>query len=196
MQNTPFIVLDLETTGLSARRHKITEIAAVKVFNNQIIDKFQTLINPEVSIPRFITKLTGITNDMVKEAPVINDVLPKFKDFIGDHTIIAHNATFDYGFLLHNFYEHDRTILNNETICTVKLANRLLPHLPSKKLSSVCEYYEITNKEAHRAMSDVLATTEVFSKFLEQLAKSNITEEREIIKFNNLPRQKAQMRLL
>jgi len=97
-----YIVLDIETTGLSRYIHKITEIAAVKVKDNKIIEEYQTLVNPETKIPRFITRLTGIDNEMVKDAPTINEVMPGLLKFLGNHTIVAHNATFDYGFIAYN----------------------------------------------------------------------------------------------
>ena len=90
-----YVILDLETTGLSKKRHRITEIAAVRIKNKKIVDEFQTLVNPKQRIPSFITRLTGITNDMVREAEPIEKVLPSFLDFLGDHTIVAHCATFD-----------------------------------------------------------------------------------------------------
>jgi DNA polymerase-3 subunit alpha (Gram-positive type) len=185
-----YVVLDLETTGLSKRRHGITEIAAVKIKKNKVVGKFQSLVNPEQRIPSFITRLTGITNDMVKDADPINKVLPEFIEFLGDAHIIAHNASFDYGFIEHNAKKHLDVGIENPRLCTRKLANRLLPELPSKKLGCICEHFEIVNKQAHRAMSDVVATTEVFYKFLDMMKEDGIKTEAELMKFEKSPRRR------
>jgi len=186
-----YIVLDLETTGLSKHQHKITEIAAVKVKNNKIKDEFHTLVNPCTPIPSFITRLTGISNEMVQSAPKVNKVLPHFLNFLEDNVIVAHCATFDHGFISANTAKYLNKIFNNEKICTRKLATRLLPQLPSKKLSSICEHFNIQNLRAHRAMTDVLATNEVFSNFLKTLNKAEIKTKEDIIKFESLPVYKA-----
>ncbi len=182
-----YIVLDIETTGLSKHTHKITELAAVKLVDGKIVSEFQTLVNPQVKIPRFITKLTGITNEMVKDSPEITEILPDFLKFIGNSTIVAHNATFDYGFIHHNSKLHLDSDLENERLCTRKLASRILYNLPSKKLSSICEHFGIVNEQAHRAMGDVKATTEIFLKFLSKLKDIEITTENDILKFESSP---------
>ncbi len=186
-----YIVLDLETTGLSKHKHQITEIAAVKVKDNKIKDEFHTLVNPCTPIPSFITRITGITNEMVQSAPKVNKVLPHFLNFLEDNVIVAHCATFDYGFISANTTKHLNKLFNNEKICTRKLATRLLPQLPSKKLSSICEHLDITNLQAHRAMTDVLATNEVFSHFLGKLNQAEIKTKEEILKFESMPVAKA-----
>lgn len=177
------IVLDLETTGLSPQRHKITEIAAVKIRGNQIIDEFQTLVNPGVPIPRFITKLTGITNEMVENQPVIEDILPALKEFLGETLIVGHNISFDYRFLQENFWRHNNFLLTNDTLCTMKLARRMHSDLPSKRLGSICEHYGLTNETAHRAMSDVIATHEVLNKMLERLNEKQLSRYEDVKNF-------------
>jgi DNA polymerase-3 subunit alpha (Gram-positive type) len=191
MKTTPIIVLDLETTGLSPYRHKITEIAAAKVINGKVIDKFHTLVNPQQHISSFITRLTGINDDMVKDAPTVDFVLPSLREFLGDHIIVAHNASFDNRFLSHNFYLHEKEHLNNPTLCTVKLANRVHKDLPSKKLSAVCEYYGVINENAHRAMGDVDATVKIFYGMLSKLEQKNICSSEEVISFERMVRAKA-----
>jgi len=183
-------VVDIETTGLSKSRHKITEIAACQVKDGKIINEFQTLVNPECRIPSFITHLTGINNEMVKDSPTISNVIPKFLNFLGDQVLVAHNATFDYSFLSHNAMLIGHK-LENERLCTRKLANRILHELPSKKLGVICEHYGIINKQAHRAMADVYATVEVLNKFLTHLNERDITTTRKILKFQDLPRNKC-----
>lgn len=183
-----YVVLDLETTGLSKTRHKITEIAAARYCDGKIVDEFQSLVNPKVSIPGFITKLTGITNDMVKDAPTVDKVLPSFLEYLGDDPIVAHNASFDYGFIQHNAKKYGHEFCNDK-ICTRKLANRLLPELPSKKLSSICEHLNVKNVQAHRAMSDVHATVQVFSHFLDLMQEMNIVGKNKVMKFEKRPRK-------
>lgn len=185
-------IVDIETTGLSKNRHKITEIAAVNLVNGKIKKEFQTLVNPECHIPSFITKLTGIDDRMVQDAPTIADALPDFKKFMGGNLMVAHNATFDHGFLSHNSLTHLQEELMNDKLCTKKLANRLLPELPSKKLSTLCEHFDITNVQAHRALADVHATHGVFTNMLQQLDEAGIKEQEEIKKFESMPVSKAQ----
>lgn len=182
-----YIVLDIETTGLSRDHHKITELAAVKVKDGEIVDKFQTLVNPEQFIPPFITHLTGINNEMVKDAPKIHEALPKFLDFLEDYVIIGHNVSFDYSFIEHNAKKINKQF-KNKKLCTRKLANRIVPYLPSKKLSSLCQHFNIVNEQEHRALTDVLATNILFQQFV------NILNEKEIENvedFERLPREKC-----
>lgn len=190
-----YVVLDIETTGLSKYKHKITEIAAVKFKYGKQVDEFSNLVNPQMPIPRFITRLTGINNDMVKKAPTINKILPGFLNFLGNDMLVAHNATFDYGFISYNAKEHLNHVMMNDRICTRKLASRLLPELPSKKLSSICEFLEISNLSAHRAMSDVIATSNVFSTFLSMMRENGIRKPHEIIKFESMPLSRIRSKL-
>jgi DNA polymerase-3 subunit alpha (Gram-positive type) len=185
-----YVVLDLETTGLSRHQHKITEIAAVKVYNGEIIDEFQTLVNPGCMIPPFITKLTGITNEMVRYQPSINKILPHFMEFLEDCPIVAHNASFDYGFIDHNSQKHLGMPLTNEKLCTKKLATRLVPELPSKRLAALCDYFEIINEQAHRAMADVKATHKVLIQFFEMLDDMGYKTKKDVLKFENTPPSK------
>ena len=191
MQKTPVVVVDIETTGLSPYRHKITEIAAAKIINGKVVDKFEQLVNPKVKISSFITKLTGITNDLVEDSPEIQDVMPSFRKFLGDHTFVAHNASFDFKFLAYNMKSYEERYLDNTTLCTQKLANRILPDLHSKRLGVICEHYGITNNQAHRAMGDTLATVNIFDKMIKTLEKYKITKIQEVINFERMPRSKA-----
>ncbi|MCF7799291.1 3'-5' exonuclease, partial [Candidatus Woesearchaeota archaeon] len=173
MRSEPAIVLDIETTGLSPYASNITEIAAVKVANGKQLDSFHTLVNPGEPIPKFITRLTGITDDMVQNAPRIQEVLPELKKFLGNHTIIAHNAGFDYKFISHNMYKHYGEELTNPKLCTAKLARRIHSTLPSKRLGALCEFHGVVHNNAHRAMGDTLATIEIYHKMLYELEKGN-----------------------
>jgi len=185
MQNKHYIVLDLETTWLSKYKHQITEIAAIKFDGEKIIGTYQTLINPERNIPSWITRLTGITNEMVKNAPRISEILPEFLNFIQDHILVAHNSSFDYWFLSENIYKHHNFWLENPVICTRKLTSRLIPELPKKNLWSICEYMNLINEQAHRAMWDTEVTVEVFKNLLKLLEQKWIIDKSEIIEFQN-----------
>ncbi len=166
LKDSEYVVLDLETTWLIPYREWITEIAAIKCKNWKILGEFQTLINPERHIPNWIVRLTWITNEMVADAPTINEVMPNFSEFLGNDIIVGHNVSFDFRFLNYYHYQCLWTYLGNETLCTLKIARRLLPELPNKKLWTICEYFWITNERAHRAMWDTRATLKVLEKYL------------------------------
>ncbi|NQU98405.1 3'-5' exonuclease [Candidatus Woesearchaeota archaeon] len=183
MGDDKYTILDIETTGLSRYTNEITEIAAIKMKGNKVIEEFQTLINPGVPIPKFITRLTGIDDEMVKDAPSIEKALPRFLKFLGSTTIVAHCATFDYGFLSHKAEKHLKTSIENKRLCTRKLANRLVPDLPSKKLMHLCTLFRIKNEQAHRAMGDTRATLRIFKKFLAMMKIVGVKTHDEIIKF-------------
>jgi len=180
-----YTILDIETTWLSKYKHKITEIAAIKFDWENILWEFQTLINPERNIPTEITKLTWITNDMVSNAPKFFEIVPNFLNFIQDDIIVAHNANFDYWFISENIYANTWSWIQNQYICTRKLANRLIPELPKKNLWTLCEYFWLKNERAHRAMWDTKVTVEIFKYLLKLLGKKGINDKINIIEFQN-----------
>jgi len=182
-----YTVVDLETTGLSRYAHKITELAAARVEDGEVADTFSTLVNPEVHIPSFITRLTGIDDRMVRDAPTVAEALPGYLRFLSDDRVVAHNATFDTGFLSQNAMRIKRPFANGH-LCTRRLANRLVPDLPSKRLAALCEHFRVNNQQAHRAMSDVLATHEVFLKLQEIAEKQGIAKE-QLQKFATMTRR-------
>jgi DNA polymerase III subunit alpha, Gram-positive type len=177
-----FAVVDIETTGLSKNYHRITEIAAVQLRNGVIKREFHTLVNPRTKIPSFITRLTGITDAMVKDAPPIEEALPQFVNFLGDDVFVAHNASFDFGFLSHNAMQKN-IILANDRLCTRKLANRLVPDLPSKRLDMLCQHFNIVNTQHHRAMADAQATACIFNNFLDMLKSRGIEDRDALLRF-------------
>ena len=178
-----YTIIDIETTGLSKHRHKITEIGAAKVRDGKIVEQYQTLVNPGCHIPSFITKLTGINDDMVKDAPTIASVLPEFMAFLGEDVFVAHNATFDFGFLDHNLQQHHNQPISNKRLCTRKLANRMFPDMQRKRLQDLCSVFNVTNIQAHRALADVQATAEVFSNMLRLLNDQGINDIDSILNF-------------
>ena len=163
-----YIVLDIETTGLSFRTEKITEIGAVKVKDGEIVDTFECFVNPEVPIPQKIVEITHITDDMVKDAETIDIVMPKFLEFIGDLKLVAHNADFDVGFLKYNA-ENLGLKMDNEYIDSLKLSRQLYPEFKKHKLGIIAEKLGIKVENAHRALDDVKTLVKVFLKMLEKV---------------------------
>lgn len=156
-----YAIVDIETTGGLVKRDKITEIAIVLHDGEKVIDQYQTLINPERSIPAFITGLTGITNEMVSDAPLFCEVAKEIVLRTEGAVFVAHNARFDYGFLREEFgrlgYAYTR-----KQLCTVRLSKKLLPQLKSHSLDSLIRYFSLDVDKRHRALDDALATAEVF----------------------------------
>ena len=161
-----YIVLDIETTGLSFRTEKITEIGAVRVKDGEIVDTFECFVNPEIPIPQKIVEITHITDDMVKDAETIDKVMPKFLEFIGDLKLVAHNADFDVGFLKYNAEELGLT-MDNEYIDSLALSRQLFPDFKKHKLGIIAEKLGIKVENAHRALDDVKTLVKVFLKMLE-----------------------------
>jgi DNA polymerase III epsilon subunit family exonuclease len=166
-----FVVVDVETTGMSPIDDRITEIAMMKVQDGTLVDEFSTLVNPLLTIPAFITSMTGIDNVMVQNAPTAREVVPFIAEFLGDAVFVAHNAAFDWGFVSHTARRERGLELDNQRLCTVKLSGRILPHLPSKSLGPVTEHLNITIPERHRASGDAYATALVLVKYLSYLQK-------------------------
>ena len=169
-----YVVFDIETTGLSKEKEMITEIGAVKVADGKIIDRFSTFVNPQRPISAEITKLTGITDDMVKDAHTIENILPEFLKFCEDTVLVAHNASFDTGFIRIAAERAGLGELHHTIVDTLELARALLPELNKHKLDIVCEHLGVTLNGHHRAVNDAEATAEVFIKFLDMLAEKKI----------------------
>lgn len=160
-----YIVVDLETTGLDPFSGcEIIEIGVTEIVDNKIGKNYSRLIKPKGIIPYHITSITNIDNDMVEDAQNIETVLPKFRDYIGNTTIIAHNAKFDVKFL--NFYLKELNLEPiGDYICTMEMLKKCESYKgKNKKLQTACDYYNIINKNAHRANSDTLATAKLFLK--------------------------------
>lgn len=177
-----FIVFDIETTGLSYKHDKITEIGAIKVKNGEIIDEFSALINPKVKIPKKIIELTGITDEMVSDKPTINTILPSFMDFVGDNPLVAHNASFDISFIKENCKKFNMKF-SNTIIDTLSLSKLLIPKLKRYKLNHLAKHFNIELKNHHRAVDDAKATAEIFINLLSILRDRKIDKLSEI---NNL----------
>lgn len=180
-----FVVFDIETTGLSKETESITEIGAVKVVDGKIIDRFSTFVNPERPIPAEITKLTGITNEMVADAPVITEILPKFLEFCQDAVLVAHNANFDTGFIRLNAERKFGIEVKNTVLDTLELSRALLPELKKHKLDIICEQLGVSLEGHHRAVNDAEATAEVFLKFIDMLVEKEIYKVDDINVFSS-----------
>ncbi len=164
-----FSIIDIETTGQSAEAGKITEIAIFVHNGVEITKSFQTLINPETSIPYFITKLTGIDDSMVTNAPKFYEVARQIVELTEGTTFVAHNVSFDYRFIQQEFlrlgYEYER-----KTMCTVKLSRKYLPGHSSYSLGNLCQDLNIHIDGRHRAGGDALATVKLFEIILQKHA--------------------------
>lgn len=168
-----YVVFDLETTGFSPIQDKIIEIGAVKVEHGVITDRYSTFVNPKTPIPFKITQLTSITDDMVIDAPDIETVLPEFLEFVGDAVLVAHNASFDVGFIEQNCRYQD-IVPDFTSVDTVALARILLPTLAKFKLNIVAKALNIPQEHHHRAVDDARVTAEIFVKFIEMLKEKDI----------------------
>ena len=180
-----FVVFDIETTGFSAAEDRIIEIGAVKITDGAIVDRFSTFVNPEVPIPFEIQQLTHITDDMVLEAPKIEEALPAFLDFVGESALVAHNAGFDVGFIEQNCVRLGRS-RTFTSVDTVGLARVLLPTLSKYKLNIVAKALNISLENHHRAVDDAAATAEIYVKFIEMLKERGMTTLREVNAFGDM----------
>ncbi|WP_026675841.1 PolC-type DNA polymerase III [Fictibacillus gelatini] len=169
-----YIVFDVETTGLSAVYNKIIELAAVKVINGEIVDRFERFANPHEPLSDTTINLTGITDDMVKDAPEIEDVLKDFHEFIGDSILVAHNASFDMGFLNEGFRKLGLGEAKNPVIDTLELARFLLPDLKNHRLNTLCKKFDIELTQHHRAIYDAEATGYLLWKLLKETVERGI----------------------
>ena len=170
LKDLEFVVVDVEATGAKTPPNRLIELGAYKIRGGRIVDKFLSLVNPEIPIPRFVASLTGISNDMVKRAPMFAEVAPRWLDFVSDSVLIAHNAPFDTSFLNHEIsrvYPGHRMV--NPHLCTVRLSRRVLPGLLNHRLDTIANHFSIPILNRHRAGSDALATAEIFLVLLERL---------------------------
>lgn len=185
-----FVVFDLETTGFSPEKNRIIEIGAVMVENGIITDRFSTFVNPKEPIPFKIEKLTGISDNMVINAPEIHEVLPKFLEFCGDAVLVAHNASFDMSFIKKNCenlgIEREFTSMD-----TVALARMLLPALNKHTLDAVAKVLGVSLENHHRAVDDAEATAHIFVKFIPMLEERDVKGLDDVNKISVLSEKKV-----
>jgi DNA polymerase III subunit epsilon len=164
-----YAVVDVETTGGSPfTGHRVTEIAAVIVRDGRVAETFETLVNPERSIPPFITRLTHITPSMVRDKPRFHEIAPRVAEFLRGHVFVGHNAAFDRRFVEEEVARAGCQWTGDRVLCTVRLARRLVPHLRRRSLDHLAHHYGVPITERHRAMGDALATAHCFLRLLDE----------------------------
>lgn len=156
-----YVIFDLETTGYNPERNKIIEIGALKYKNNELIDEFHYLINPQTKIPKRITELTKITNEMIKHEKSLEEILPLFLEWIEDYTLIAHNGSFDLGFIEAKIKKMDLKMINNNNIDTLYLARKNITETENHKLETLKNHFNL-NYDSHRALEDCYVTNYVY----------------------------------
>lgn len=168
-----YTVIDIETTGLSCHKNEIIELSALKIRNNKIADKFSALIKPDGHINSFIRGLTGISDELVQNAPNIKEVLPDFIKFIEQDTLLGHNISFDIRFIKHNLQKHLQKDLRNNTIDTMKLSRKYCTTLTSHRLQVLAEHFNINTEGHHRALKDCEMTNCVYQN-IKNLTQTNV----------------------
>jgi len=188
-----YAIVDIETTGGYAAANGITEISIHVFDGNTVIEKFETLINPKQPIPYYITAMTGISDKMVANAPLFEEVAEKIYSILQDKVFIAHNVNFDYSFVKSHLKEAGFD-LNSKKLCTVRLSRKIIPGLPSYSLGKLCHSLGITINDRHRASGDTAATVKVFQLLLENdkeqhIQKSLQRNSKESILPPNVPKE-------
>ncbi|MFK7873999.1 MAG: PolC-type DNA polymerase III [Oligoflexales bacterium] len=171
--HVPWVLFDLETTGLDSSSDRMIEIGAIRVEHGKVVDEFSTLIQSPIPIPLEVQKLTGIEPSMLEGQPVASDVLPDFLKFIQGSILVAHNASFDLPFLK-NELARIGVDLSWPAFCTLKMAAHFLHFLPRKNLDTLAEHYELNFEARHRSIGDVKVTWGVLQRILSEEA-NNLT---------------------
>jgi DNA polymerase III subunit epsilon len=170
-----YAIVDIETTGGYAANNAITEIAIVLHDGEYEINRYTTLVNPGMAIPRYVQSLTGITEDTVKDAPYFNEVASEVFQWLQGHVFVAHNVNFDYSFLKHQLANCGYA-LNSKKLCTVRLSRKVFPQLPSYSLGNICRSLSIPMENRHRAAGDANATALLFKKILENDREDHVKQ--------------------
>jgi DNA polymerase III epsilon subunit family exonuclease len=177
LDESDFVVFDVETTGPKTPPCRIMELGACRVRGGRIVAEFRTLVNPRMPIPPFIASLTGISDEMVADAPTFEEVATDWLEFADTAVLVAHNAIFDVRFINHELsliYPNRR--MSNAHLCTVSLARRLMPELKSFRLHSLASHFAVQHRVRHRAGDDARATAEVFLFLLELLRHCGVND--------------------
>ena len=163
MKLNDYVVMDLEMTGISPEEDKIIEIGAVRIRDGKVVEMFQTFVNPKRPIPLRVTELTGISDEMVKDALEEDIAIEQFLDFLGEDILVGHSIKFDYSFLK-QWAVNKKRVLEKNACDTFKISRKLLPVEQPKSLEALCEHFQIERKQAHRALDDALETAKLFEK--------------------------------
>lgn len=179
---TSYVAVDLETTGIGTKREKITEIGMVKVVDGNVVDTYHTLVNPYRAIPERVVELTGITDEMVKDAPGIEEVLPNVIEFCEGFPLLGHQIIFDFGFLTQAAV-NAKVKFEKDGLDTLKLCRYLMPEAEKKNLGAACAYFGITPDTAHRALSDAMSAHLLYEKLKEQFgtSRSELFEAKKLV---------------
>ncbi len=172
LKDLPFVILDLETTGFKPEEAGITEIAIITMKDGKE-ETFETLVDPEMAVPAEITRITGITDDMVRGQPKMAELLPFIQELFRDKIFVAHNVPFDWSFFDYAYRKHLRRPLKMPSLCTLRLARKYLG-LQSNKLESVAKYFNVNLVGAHRAMNDTRAVKDILFGLIDQLERRGI----------------------
>jgi DNA polymerase-3 subunit epsilon len=186
---TKFVVVDVETTGSKPEYNNVIEISCILVKNGEILEEFSTLVNPHQNIPKFITQMTGITNEMTYNAPDFRVIIPELKRFFTkDSVFVAHNVNFDYSFVQKSFEKNGFEFPEIAKLCTLRLARRLIGGINKKNVGALSEYLGIRIKNRHRAFGDSRATAQILIELLEIAENEhNITETEDLLQFQYKP---------
>ena len=169
-----YVVIDIETTGLSPELDDIIEVAGVRYKNGEKVDEFSSLVKPpredgEEYVWSYITELTGITNEMLEDAPMLSEVIPKFYSFIGDSVLVGHNVNFDINFLYDEFFKIVSKPLTNDFVDTMRMSRRVHPEEKHHRLKDLVKRYNITQENAHRALDDCEVTKEIYDSIKDDI---------------------------
>jgi DNA polymerase-3 subunit epsilon len=182
LRRLEYVIVDVETTGAGyLRGHRVTEIAAIRVNGRgELLDEFESLVNPDRPISPFVTALTSITNDMVRTAPRFWEIAPRVRALLDGAVFVAHNAQFDWSFVSEELRRASAPALDCRRLCTVRLARKVVPEIPSRSLDALQYFFNVDNDARHRAYGDARATTTIFRRLLERL------EDREVQRWHEL----------
>lgn len=181
-----YVALDIEATGTNPVRHRMIELGAVKYENGRAVEEYSTLLNPKRKIPPYIQKMTGISSHDVASAPSTEEIIDEFLDFLGDSIIVAHNAVFDRRFIRCEFALHGKPVFQNDSLCTLKMAQRLLHGKVTRfGLSQICDYFETPMEDQHRALADAEGCGNIFLHMLMLLESYGATDFRHLKQFED-----------
>jgi len=180
LESATYVVFDVETTGLSAVYDTIIELAGVKVHKGEIVDRFESFANPHRKLPEVIKDITGITDDMLVGAPEVDDVLRDFHKWIDDDVLVAHNASFDIGFLNQGLSRIEYPKIANAVVDTLELSRFLLPELGNHRLNTLCKHFDVELTQHHRAIYDAEATGYLMWKLVQNVLEKDIVNHNQL----------------
>ncbi len=185
LHEAEFIVFDIETTGGNPERNGITEIFAIRYCNGEILGTFYSLVNPGISIPPIVRRMTGITNQMVRSAPPINEVMPKFLEFIGQDVMVSHNTIGDMKFIRYFAKQCVGVDMENFYLCTHLLVERLVSEAPDKSLRGLAKHFNFNSGNLHRAEADAYVTLDLFKELVSRLGKAEVSRIEDAIRLQS-----------